>query len=123
MPLNSFQTSGNSPGHWRPVPPARCRLGILRFGIVGSAIARRLTGPDSPPSLQLTNILARSARQPEAVAGGLVWTDKLVVDAVVGTERAVDDVRGALLAGNSVVMLKEPAEILRLTVRKLAEAV
>jgi homoserine dehydrogenase len=118
VPLNSFQTSGNSPGRARPGSPARCRVGILGFGTVGSAIARRLTGPDSPSSLQLTHICDRRARekrarQPEALAQGLVWTDAfddllasdvdIVVEAVVGAEPAVDYIRGTLLAGKSVV--------------------
>jgi homoserine dehydrogenase len=109
--LNSFQTSGNSPG------AARCRVGILGFGIVGSAIARRLTGLDSVSSLELTLICDRRARekrarQPHPVAR-LLWTDRfddllasdvdVVVEVVGGSEPAVDYVRGALLAGKSVV--------------------
>ena len=118
MPLNTFQTSGNSPGDARHLSPARCRVGILGFGTVGSAIARRLTSPDSPSILQLTHICDRRARekrarQPEALASRLVWTDRfddllasdvdVVVEAVVGAEPAGDYVRGALLAGKSVV--------------------
>jgi homoserine dehydrogenase len=117
VPLNSFQTSGNSPGDARSQTP-RCRVGVLGFGTVGSALARRLTGPDSPPSLQLTHICDRRARdkrarQPETFANRLVWTEKfddllasdvdIVVEAVGGGEPAVDYVRGALLAGKSVV--------------------
>jgi len=109
--LNSFQTSGNSPG------AARCRVGILGFGTVGSAIARRLTSPHSIPALELTHICDRRARekrarQPEAVSR-LVWTDRVddllssdvdvIVEVVGGGEPAVDSVRGALLAGKSVV--------------------
>jgi homoserine dehydrogenase len=112
VPLNSFQTSGNSPGE------GRCRVAILGFGTVGSAVARRLTGPDSPPLLQLTHICDRRARekrarQPEALAGRLAWTDRfddllaadvdIIVEAVGGAEPAKDYVRGALLAGKSVV--------------------
>ena len=115
MPLNSFQTSGSSPGHQAS---GRCQVGILGFGTVGSAIARRLTGPDSPPLLQLTHICDRRARekrarQPEATTSRLVWTDRfddliasdvdIVVEAVGGAEPSVDYVRGALLAGKSVV--------------------
>jgi homoserine dehydrogenase len=109
--LNSFQTSGNSPG------AARCRVGILGFGIVGSALARRLTGPDSVPSLELTLICDRRAREKRArqaqQVARLVWTDRfddllasdvdVIVEAVGGGEPAVDYVRGALLAGKSVV--------------------
>ena len=65
MPLNSFQTSGNSPGAARPGSPARCRVGMLGFGIVGSALVRRLTGPDSPSSLPLTR--GRAAIAPASV--------------------------------------------------------
>jgi homoserine dehydrogenase len=118
VPLNSFQTSGNSPGDPRQSHPARCRVGILGFGTVGSAIARRLTGPDSPPLLQLTHICDRRARekrarQPEPFASRLIWTDTfddliasdtdIIVEAVGGAEPAVDYVRAALLAGKSVV--------------------
>jgi hypothetical protein len=73
--LNSFQTSGNSPGALRLGSLARCRVGILGFGTGGSASARRLTGPDSPTSLQLTPICDRRARekrarQPDLQPGG-----------------------------------------------------
>jgi homoserine dehydrogenase len=111
--LNSFQTSGNSPG------APRCRVGILGFGTVGSAIARRLTGPDSIPTLELTHICDRrarekQARQPESpAAADIVWTDRfddllasdvdIIVEVIGGPEAAVDYVRGALLAGKSVV--------------------
>ena len=57
MALNSFQTSGNSPGE----RDTRCRVGILGFGTVGSTVARRLTGPDSIPQLKLTHIADRRA--------------------------------------------------------------
>ncbi len=106
------------PRRLRHSSPARCRVGILGFGTVGSAIARRLTSPDSPPLLQLTHICDRRARekrarQPEPLASRLVWTDRfddllasdvdIIVEAVVGAEPAVDYVRAALLAGKSVV--------------------
>jgi homoserine dehydrogenase len=109
--LNSFQTSGNSPG------APRCRVGLLGFGTVGSALARRLTGPDSIPLLELTHICDRRARDKRArqaqALSRLQWTDRfedlitsdvdVIVEAVGGAEPAVDYVRGALLAGKSVV--------------------
>jgi homoserine dehydrogenase len=112
--LNSFQTSGNSPGERSQ---ARCRVGILGFGAVGSALARRLTGPVPIPLLELTAICDRRARekrtrQAERIAR-LAWTDRfedlltsdvdVIVEVVGGAEPALDYVRGALLAGKSVV--------------------
>jgi homoserine dehydrogenase len=111
--LNSFQTSGNSPGD----RDTRCRIGILGFGTVGSAVARRLTSLDLTPSLKLTHIADRRARdkrarQSEALAS-LTWTERfddlvasdvdIIVETVSGGEPAVDYIRAALLAGKSVV--------------------
>ena len=113
MALNSFQTSGNSPGD----RDTRCRVGLLGFGPIGSTVARRLTGPDPIPQLKLTHIADRfardkRARQPEPVAS-VAWTDRfddllasdvdIVIEAVSGGEPAADYIRAALLAGKSVV--------------------
>ncbi len=112
MGLNSFQTSGNSPGDAQ-----RCHVGILGFGTVGSAVARRLTGPDAPPHLHLTHICDRRARDKRAPAArplaSLAWTDRfddllasdidIIIETVSGGEPVVDYVRAALLAGKSVV--------------------
>src|SRR5581483_3642865 len=38
-----------------------CRIGLLGFGIVGSAVARRLLAPRSPYPLRLTHIFDRRA--------------------------------------------------------------
>ena len=112
MGLNSFQTSGNSPGDLQ-----RCHVGILGLGTVGMAVARRLTGPDAIPHLSLTHLCDRrardkQARQPDAL-GRLTWTDRfddllasdidIVIETIPGSEPAVDYVRAALLAGKSVV--------------------
>jgi homoserine dehydrogenase len=114
--LNSFQTSGNSPG---ARGAARCRVGVLGFGAIGAAVTSRLTGSDSIPALELTHICDRRARdkrarQPESsAAAGLVWLDRfddlltsdvdVIVEAVGGTEPAADYVKAALLTGKSVV--------------------
>ena len=117
--LNSFQTSGNSPGH---ASSSRYRVGVLGFGVVGSAIARRLADTGDPPSsLELTHICDRRAsdkraRYPELAASPgvpVVWTDRVddllasdadvIVEAIGGAGPAVDVVRAALLAGKSVV--------------------
>jgi homoserine dehydrogenase len=111
--LNSFQTSGNSPGR----SDTRCRVGILGFGTVGSTVARRLTGPDPIPQLRLTHIADRRARdkrarQSEPLAS-IPWTERfddlfssdvdIVIETLAGGEPAVDLIRAALLAGKSVV--------------------
>ncbi len=116
MGLNSFQTSGNSPGS-RGI--ARCRVGLLGLTTLGAALASRLTGPDHPSSLELTHICDRRARekrarQPEALpSDALVWLERyddlltsdvdVIVEAVGGTEPAGDYLRAALLSGKSVV--------------------
>jgi len=113
--LNSFQTSGNSPGD------TRCRVGLLGFGPIGLAAARRLTGPDAPPTLHLTHICDRRAREKQArqsdPLASLTWTDRfddlltsdvdVVLEAVSGSEPASDYVRAALLAGKSVVTVNK----------------
>ena len=110
--LNSFQTSGNSPGDLH-----RCHVGILGLGTVGMAVARRLTGPDRIPHLTLTHLCDRRARDKQArqsdALASLTWTDRfddllasdidIVIETIPGSEPAVDYVRAALLAGKSVV--------------------
>lgn len=113
MTLNSFQTSGNSPGH------GGCRVGLLGYGASAAAIARRLTAPDSPSTIRLTHVCDRRARerraqQPEILAN-LHWTDRfddlltsdidIVMEAGAGSEPVYDYLRAALLAGKSVVTL------------------
>src|SRR5947209_15447300 len=55
MSVDSFLTSGNSPG------ARRCRVALLGFGTVGSAVAHRLGGTDPVDGLELTHILDRRA--------------------------------------------------------------
>jgi homoserine dehydrogenase len=114
--LGSFQSSGHSPGS-RGVTP--CRVGLLGLSTVGFALASRLTGPDAPPTLQLTHVCDRRARekrlrQPDALPGDtVVWLERhddlltsdvdVIVEAVGGTEPAGDYLRAALLTGKSVV--------------------
>jgi len=94
---------------------ARCRVALLGFGTVGSAVARRLTAPDVPAHLQLTHIVDRRAAEKRASlpAAGVVWTTAvddvlcsgadIVVEAIGGVEPAAEWIRAALLAGKSVV--------------------
>ncbi|MDR1989353.1 MAG: homoserine dehydrogenase [Acidobacteriaceae bacterium] len=113
MPLNSFQTSGNSPGF----RDDRCHVAILGLGTVGAAVAQRLMGPDLAPHLRLTHICDRRARDKRARQGepllSLTWTDRfddllasdadIIVETMTGSEPSVDYVRAALLGGKSVV--------------------
>lgn len=97
MALNSFQTSGNSPGS------PRCRVGVIGYGTVGSAIARRLTSPGihNPLShLQLTQTCDRRAREKRADVA-------LVVEVVTASKHVI----------------VEPGVIRGLFNHKLAEAV
>jgi homoserine dehydrogenase len=91
----------------------RCRIAILGFGTVGSAVARRLT-TDSR-QLQLTQVFDRRAEAKRARlrADGVVWTTRLedvlqsdadvVVETIGGMEPAAGWIRAALAAGKSVV--------------------
>jgi len=98
------------------VSPSFCRLAILGFGTVGSAVARRLTGPHVPSGLELTHIFDRSAarkRDAWPAASRAVWTTDIdavlagdadvVIETIGGLEPAADWTRAALAAGKSVV--------------------
>jgi homoserine dehydrogenase len=93
-----------------------CRVGILGFGTVGSAVARRLTGPDAVRGLTLTHVCDRRADQKRASLphdSGITWTTAIddllrsdvhvIVETVGGVEPAAGWIREALLAGKSVV--------------------
>jgi homoserine dehydrogenase len=109
-----------------------CRVALLGFGTVGSAVARRLAHPDSDraPNIRLTHIFDRRAAEkraalpadpstcsgsPRAGARGddVVWTSSIddvlqsgvdvVVEAIGGLDPAAGWIRAALLAGKSVV--------------------
>jgi homoserine dehydrogenase len=96
----------------KTVPP-RCRIAILGFGTVGSAVARRLT--TDRHDFQLTQIFDRRAdlKRQALPAPGVAWTTSfadvlqgdahIVVEAVGGVEPAAEWIRAALLAGKSVV--------------------
>jgi homoserine dehydrogenase len=102
---------------------APCRIGLLGFGTVGSAVARRLNGHNPIAGLELTHIFDRRAAQKRdenaenpsnpANPQDIVWTDRLsdvltstcdvIVEAVGGVDPASGWIRSALLAGKSVV--------------------
>lgn len=109
MGLNSFQTSGSSPGD-----SSRCRVAIHGLGPVGSAVARRVA---THPALRLVAFCDRRARELRprfpAQFDALSWTDRyddlltgdadIIVDALPTGEPSADAVRAALLSGKSVV--------------------
>ena len=115
-----FLASGTSPGPCF-FPVTRCRVALLGFGTVGSAVAARLAGPDPVDGLELTHILDRraSAKRDElaasraALRGNILWTTNvgdilasnadIVVEAIGGIEPATEWIRAALVAGKSVV--------------------
>jgi len=117
MSVDSFLSSGTSPSR------NRCRIAILGFGTVGSAIAARLVGADSADlraALELTHILDRRAvakrralpeRSP--LSAKIVWTTRfedilasdadIIVEAIGGIDPATEWIRTALASGKSVV--------------------
>jgi homoserine dehydrogenase len=97
---------------------SRCRIALLGFGTVGSAVAARLTGARADASLRglhLTHIFDRRADEKRRALAppGVRWTSRIddilqsdtdvIVEAVGGLEPAGEWVRDALLAGKSVV--------------------
>lgn len=90
------------------------RVGLIGFGTVGQAVARRLTdGRDR--RLRLVRVCARAGGRtgPDWLAGSVGWSDRfdsllapdinLVVELVGGIEQARRWAHLALLAGKSVV--------------------
>ena len=119
MTVDAFHTSGTSPSFARRHQP--CRVAILGFGTVGSAIASRLAGSDPVDGLELTHVLDRRAPVKRdafveghvARARAISWTTRfddilasdadIVVEAIGGLEPAADWIHAALAAGKSVV--------------------
>jgi homoserine dehydrogenase len=100
-----------------PFSSRRCRVALLGFGTVGSALARRLTAADrgTPATIQLTRIFDRRAGYKRALlpSPDIVWTDRVddvlqsdadvVVETIGGVDPAAGWIRAALAAGKSVV--------------------
>jgi homoserine dehydrogenase len=111
-----------------------CRIAILGFGTVGSALARRLT--TDRRDVQLTQIFDRRAgeKRDALSAPGVAWTASfddvlhgdahIVVETLGGLEPAADWIRAALMAGKSVVtankqvMARHGGGLLRLAARQ-----
>ena len=121
-------------GEMKRLVNVRCRIALLGFGTVGSAVARRLTSGPSP--FQLTHILDRRAacKRDSLTAADVIWTTRIeevlesdadvVVELIGGVEPAADWIRAALLAGKSVVtankqvMARHGAALLTLAARQ-----
>jgi homoserine dehydrogenase len=100
-----------------------CRVALLGFGTVGSAVARRLESldPDTLAPIRLTHVLDRRAEEKRrrAPLPGVAWTTEIgdilqsdadvVVEAIGGVEPAVEWIRAALVAGKSVVTANKQA--------------
>ena len=107
-----------NPFHVSCITPAPCRIAILGFGTVGSALARRLAA-GAGRGLQLTHICDRRAREKrtrwtlQSGAADAIWTDRfddllasdvdVIVESIGGIEPASEWIRAALAAGKSVV--------------------
>ena len=114
MSLNSVHASSSS---------SRCRVALLGFGTVGSAVARRLSGPDAIRGVELTRIFDRRAAEKQMRLGhhrddrgflaDVAWTDRfedvvtsdvdVVIELIGGVEPAAGWIRELLGAGKSVV--------------------
>jgi homoserine dehydrogenase len=111
-----------------------CRIAVLGFGTVGSAVARRLV--TTTAELHLTHICDRRAahKRQAFAAPGVAWTTRVeeilhsdvdvVVEAIGGVEPAAEWIRAALLAGksvvtaNKVVIARHGEALLRLAARQ-----
>ena len=93
-----------------------CRVGIVGFGTVGSAVARRLTGRDAVRGVTLSHVCDRRAAEKQGCLpadSGITWTTAIedllrsdvdvIVETVGGVDPAAGWIRDALLAGKSVV--------------------
>ena len=99
----------------------RCRIALLGFGHVGSAVARRLAPPEAVPRLELTHIFDRHAslkRRAHPEWPSVVWTpwfpdilasDTDIVVEAIGGSASVAWIEAALLAGKSVVTANKQA--------------
>jgi homoserine dehydrogenase len=95
--------------------PALCRIALVGFGTVGSAVARLLQARRTEHRLQLTHVCNRdiARKRVDWIARDVVWTESIehvlashsdvVVELMGGLRPAYDLVRRALESGKSVV--------------------
>jgi len=99
-----------------PFSSRPCRVALLGFGTVGSAVARRLAANGLVPApIHLTHVFDRraAAKRPSLPDPAVVWTDRVddvlqsdvdvIVEAIGGVAPAGAWIRAALAAGKSVV--------------------
>ena len=100
-----------------PLSSRCCRVALLGFGTVGSAVARRLTAADPAlsESIRLTHIFDRRAsiKSDALPHANVVWTERfedvlegdvdVIIEAIGGLEPAAAWIFAALAAGKSVV--------------------
>ena len=100
--------------HLEPIPDTRCRVAIVGFGTVGSAVAR-LLHQRRQGDLRLTHICNRNVGRKKVswLPHDVIWTEHVqsvlnsdadvIVELMGGVDAAYDLVRAALLSGKSVV--------------------
>jgi homoserine dehydrogenase len=105
----------HQPGKSRLSPGKVCRVALLGFGTVGSAVVRLLYARHDEHQLQLSHILARNPQRKKVdwVPDTVCWTDnfdevlgsdvEVIVELVGGLNPAHDWVSRALKSGKSVV--------------------
>jgi homoserine dehydrogenase len=108
-------TSINYKGTPELTPAPACKVALVGFGTVGSAVARLLYARHDEHPLELTYVCNRQVARKKVdwVPEGVCWTDDIeeviqsdadvVVELVGGVEPAHDWVRRALMSGKSVV--------------------
>ncbi|MGA8151939.1 MAG: homoserine dehydrogenase [Terriglobales bacterium] len=108
-------TSAHQSGTSRLSPEKICKVGLIGFGTVGSAVVRLLYARQDEHQLQLTHILARNpqSKKVDWVPDDVCWTDNfdnllgsdvdVIVELVGGLAPARDWARRALQSGKSVV--------------------
>ena len=99
----------------KQIQEAECRIALVGFGTVGSAVARLLRAREDEHSLRISHICNRDVARKRAswVGDDVLWTESLqevlasdadiVVELMGGLEPAHKLVRGALQRGKSVV--------------------
>jgi len=96
-------------------PEEVCKVGLIGFGTVGSAVARLLWARSAEHPLRITHILVRNPQRKKAdwITDAVCWTDnfeevlgsdvEVIIELIGGLQPAHDWVSRALKSGKSVV--------------------